>query len=422
MDLSCHFIDESLVINKTYYETLKSQLTCIICSGLLNNPLICSNCEIAYCQKCINTWIENNETCPMRCPLNKCTIKEISRLMKNLMENTQLKCKFGCEVSLLSYPEHIIKCETNHKDDITCKYCGRNSQYLGLKNQNSNLLKQNIDMKIQILETNLKYEEEILRSKLELKLKKVEEFNRVKKELDDLIIEYNFTQLKTLEVVKSIKLKIEDLKQERSLLPNSDEIYYEEDIYLSRRTNSLFRSNILNSVPDMKEKKLKTSFVKTDNPNIDFLNNNRTIKLKQYGWIGIMCDEKVGSNGAFEIDFRIDNTNYFGYIILGFAVAGTDSSNGFYTTNKCWMFDLRDGYLFNNDGSDCNCYLITGCKPKNGDIISLCIDMDLDEIYIKFNGILYSYRKKMRNFDSAKKENLYPCVDFYSQNDQISLM
>jgi len=406
-----HFIDESLVINKTYFDTLKSQLTCLICSGLLNTPLICSTCEIAYCQKCINIWIATNESCPMRCP--KFIIKDISRLMKNLMENTLLKCKFGCEVSLLNYPEHIVICENLHKDDIICNKCGKSSQVLGLKHKNSLLMKENINMKIETLNLNLRCEEEILRSKLELKIKKVEEYNRVKKELDDIIVEYNFTQLKTLEVMKTIKLQIEELKQERLFLESQNYDY--EGFHINKRTDSIypFSLNVIDAQNIVKEKKIITSFVKNENDssNIEFSNNNKTIKLKQYGWKGIICDERIGDSGSYEVDFKIDNTNYFGYIILGFAVGGTDPQNGFYTTNKCWLFDLRDGYLFNNDESDSNCYLIQGIKPKSGDIISLCIDLDLEAIYIKFNGVIYSYKKKMKNLDNIKKANLYPCID-----------
>ena len=433
MEPSEHFIDESLVINKSYFETLKSQLSCLICSGLLSSPLLCSNCEIAYCQHCINAWISTNDTCPMRCQTSKCSIIPISRLMKNLMENTQLKCKYGCEVSLLSYPEHRIKCEFIHKDDVNCKYCGKNSDVLKLKSSNTQLMKENINMKIEALELNLRFEEEILRSKLEMKLIKVEEFNRVKKELDDVTIEYNFTQLKILEVMKGIKLKIDELKQERELfVGNGDDLNFpslQTLQHFQKNGNDLFDIHGINGIDSVtevlesKEKKIVTRFRKTnDNPSVEFTNDNKTIKLKQYGWVGIICDEKVGEHGAYEIDFKIDSTNYFGYIILGFATGGTELNNGFYTTNKCWMFDLRDGYLFNNDASDSNCYLIPGCKPKSGDVISLCIDVDLEAIYIKFNGVIYSYKKKMKNLDSFKKQNLYPCVDFYSYNDQISLI
>ncbi len=54
---------EELVVNKSYFNTLQDILTCIICNGLLVNPIACAKCETVYCFNCISTWIERNNQC-----------------------------------------------------------------------------------------------------------------------------------------------------------------------------------------------------------------------------------------------------------------------------------------------------------------------------------------------------------------------
>ena len=77
-------IDEKLVINKFYFEPMLSELTCSICSGLLNDAILCSDCDNPFCSDCINEWIYNKNQCVMKCnpPFKS---KPLSRMVKNIM-------------------------------------------------------------------------------------------------------------------------------------------------------------------------------------------------------------------------------------------------------------------------------------------------------------------------------------------------
>jgi len=116
------YIDESLVQNKTYYEHVKTHVTCTICDGLLNDPVICSSCETPYCRNCIKTWQEKNNSCPARCspPL---IVKNIFRMLKNTLDEVKVKCKINdCIVSLTNYGDHVSQCAEINKV-VTCWNC-----------------------------------------------------------------------------------------------------------------------------------------------------------------------------------------------------------------------------------------------------------------------------------------------------------
>lgn len=141
-------IDENLIINTVYYEQLKDQLTCSICCGLLNEPMMCENCETPYCANCINPWFKNNKSCPMRCSNAK--IKDINRSIKKLLDGLKLKCKYGCEVSLLSYMSHLKLCENSRKE-VDCWNCGKKCKLTEMKLSNEvdyeQLKKENAQLK-----------------------------------------------------------------------------------------------------------------------------------------------------------------------------------------------------------------------------------------------------------------------------------
>ena len=64
MNLDKHvLIDESLVINKDYFNLMRDDLLCSICLGLLNNPVMCAMCETPYCKFCINCWVKKSKIC-----------------------------------------------------------------------------------------------------------------------------------------------------------------------------------------------------------------------------------------------------------------------------------------------------------------------------------------------------------------------
>ena len=111
-----------LVINKAFFEPMVKELTCLICKGLLVDPILCSECESPFCTSCITIWKLRNNNC-----INKCKgpfqIKQITKMMKDIMNKVLLNCNIcKSEISLNSYPSHIISCEDNSKL-INCPFC-----------------------------------------------------------------------------------------------------------------------------------------------------------------------------------------------------------------------------------------------------------------------------------------------------------
>jgi len=116
------YFNEKDVINKPYFESLRRELTCSICHGILDNPVMCSDCETYYCSYCIDKWIKNNNQCIMKCkgPFKP---KNITRLMKNIMEKVFLTCEFcNGQTNLFDYSTHIKNCFENSKI-INCPFC-----------------------------------------------------------------------------------------------------------------------------------------------------------------------------------------------------------------------------------------------------------------------------------------------------------
>lgn len=113
-------ISEEYIINKDYFNLIKNQqlLTCCICTKLLNEPLMCSSCQISCCKLCIDSWLLKSNVCPMQC--QEYTYIEVSKVLKSIMDELKIKCNIcGNETTLLKYPEHIKKCK-----NVKCFNCG----------------------------------------------------------------------------------------------------------------------------------------------------------------------------------------------------------------------------------------------------------------------------------------------------------
>jgi hypothetical protein len=118
------FIDNSQIVNQDYYETVKDISTCIICTGVVVDPMQCTSCENCFCKGCINAWIKKSSTCPFKCA--KSEYKEASRLVKNMMGKLVFKCPFEVCSSNVPYDEllqHDKKCSTIG-ETTKCPTCG----------------------------------------------------------------------------------------------------------------------------------------------------------------------------------------------------------------------------------------------------------------------------------------------------------
>ena len=61
------FIDESMIRNINDYNLIKDEIICEICQGILIKQKQCEICESIFCEKCINSWLAKNNSCPKRC-------------------------------------------------------------------------------------------------------------------------------------------------------------------------------------------------------------------------------------------------------------------------------------------------------------------------------------------------------------------
>ena len=116
---------EKNIVNKEYYEGIKSLVNCLICLGLVENPVQCTKCQHYFCSECIKV----NKTCPLRCEDNQ-FIKSIT--CSNLLSNIKFKC--ACE-EIVPYDDrekHLDKC---NKKDYQSYYEYYKEKYENLKNQ-----------------------------------------------------------------------------------------------------------------------------------------------------------------------------------------------------------------------------------------------------------------------------------------------
>lgn len=169
--------------------------------------------------------------------------------------------------------------------------------------------------------------------------------------------------------------------------------------------------------------KISTSFVKLNDDNFSFTNGNKTVQkiAGDPGWFDIFCIDKVKYEDIQEFTIRIDNINKSSILMFGFALYGSSNLSGLLATNTSWMCYLKNGKFYNAGDESKNFCYGDMLKPSNGDIISLCLDTQLDLLYVKLNGKVCSTSRKM-DIDEKQKMSLYPCVDLYSVNDQVTIV
>ena len=86
-------INDNTIIKNDLYNMFKSSIECSLCLNILINPVMCLNCQNAFCKKCIDNWSKNSEKCPNRCDnpnYQKCIGKN------DILSKLLFKCK-GCD-------------------------------------------------------------------------------------------------------------------------------------------------------------------------------------------------------------------------------------------------------------------------------------------------------------------------------------
>ena len=94
------YINEGTIVKTSEFRLSKNLLICPLCNHLMLEPIMCSNCQVHYCNNCIE-----NRTCPNNCT-NSILIKVIEQ--NRAVTRFKYKCIKGCgtEISYNDIKSH----------------------------------------------------------------------------------------------------------------------------------------------------------------------------------------------------------------------------------------------------------------------------------------------------------------------------
>ena len=279
-ELNFDYVDESMVVNQTYFEEIKADITCLICSGLVIDPIKCSNCENSFCKLCIEQWKKVNVSCPLRCSPVLSKYVEVPRIIKNLLERAIIKCRNGCITNLKNFKDHMVQCKFSHMK----------VNYLKKENEKLNT---NLEKKEKFLESGLLLNQERLKSKIiemDIKLRvekniftaNEEEIKAKEQEFSKLTLHYN-------EILSTLKSKREKVKTSMNILNTQMEQlnkdFQNEIKNTNKVNNSEFKNNNEDNFNDFNKvyTKVSTEFVLSKNKNVVALNANKSINMTATG-------------------------------------------------------------------------------------------------------------------------------------------
>ncbi|CAG2103201.1 unnamed protein product [Medioppia subpectinata] len=104
----------------------REDYSCSICQHIFDTPVTTTCCLQAFCEDCINEWLNNNTTCPYdRKPLTQSQLSQPPRAMRNTLGRFKIRCDYwayGCRevVKLDDLPKHTANCR--HMCDV-CPKC-----------------------------------------------------------------------------------------------------------------------------------------------------------------------------------------------------------------------------------------------------------------------------------------------------------
>lgn len=107
-----------------------SDITCSICTEMLDNPIVIKECEHYFCSSCLMDWIATQKhegkelTCPdCRGPLSDADLNKRPRLMRSVLSRYQLKCSNEtCEV-VSDYDGYNTHKDTCPVGIVSCEHC-----------------------------------------------------------------------------------------------------------------------------------------------------------------------------------------------------------------------------------------------------------------------------------------------------------
>ena len=68
---------------------IEGEFVCVICSGVVLEPVECRSCSSLYCKACVKV---ENMPCPKRCGASEYT--KVNRLIMNALNKMSFKCQY----------------------------------------------------------------------------------------------------------------------------------------------------------------------------------------------------------------------------------------------------------------------------------------------------------------------------------------
>ena len=106
------YINKNTVVENEIYIVFKDLVICPLCSNILIDPYMCTQCQNTYCKQCSDNWSNTNNKCPNGCE-NASYQKNMEK--SNILNKLKFKCD-NCEEQLLyeKVQNHMDECKTNN--------------------------------------------------------------------------------------------------------------------------------------------------------------------------------------------------------------------------------------------------------------------------------------------------------------------
>jgi hypothetical protein len=274
----------------------------------------------------------------------------------------------------------------------------------------------------------------ILEMELTLKRKEIDREKSIEK-LYEMVEKINHASDAHLSIIetKFIDFKTHFEKELRRELMNEIDLVKEENNRiklnleeLNRKINNTYEqidiihnklqedtTNVAVNVVKMKP----VEFLKIDLSHFRF--NYKTIeKTGSDCWKGIMLNENIPSKGIYSFKFKIDQTKNKN-IMVGISLNTEDGRGGYFKKNS-YLFYLG-GPSFYHKGSIINLNSSYNPNIKNGDIISLIVKMEYNEMSLFNNGNKIGLSIRF-DYNENEMTNIYPCLDLCQKEDKITLL
>ena len=111
---------------KNYSDDTTMYYTCKICTNIVGNPKMCTECETTYCADCIAIWEGEGSFRKKPCPASKCrdpTYENLPRLVKSILHQIRFFCPMvGCDYHVESYLARAVKGEKLQNMELGMPY------------------------------------------------------------------------------------------------------------------------------------------------------------------------------------------------------------------------------------------------------------------------------------------------------------